>query len=97
MAPKKGKAKVEVDPAIAIAEESRKKMIQEADALDKQIKFETEEAAKMQLSKFQLHRTWAIDKNRVIDLQSELRVKESHIEAVKEQQVRKIKRAPQRD
>jgi hypothetical protein len=56
--PKKKKDKVEVDPAVAAEEERKKVLVKEGGALHAAIQFEEDEAAKMQLSKFQLHRNW---------------------------------------
>lgn len=92
MPPKKGKkaGKVEVDPAVAAAEARRKELIKEADALKTARDFEEAEAARMDLSKNQLHRNWAIDKVRVVELQDALRVKEGNIETIKEQQAAEV-------
>jgi hypothetical protein len=91
MAPKKGKAsKVEVDPLVAEKEAKRKQMIREADSIQKMIQFEEAETSKMQLSKFQLHRNWATDKNKISELQDKIRLKEGQIETVKDQQAAEV-------
>ena len=58
MPPKKKKAAVVVDPAIAEMEAKRKNMIREAAALQKMLQFEQQEAGKLQLSNFQIRRNW---------------------------------------
>ena len=56
--PKKKKAEKVVDPEVEKRENRRKEMIKEADKLQKSIQIEEQEAAKMKLSHFQLHRNW---------------------------------------
>mmetsp|Transcript_35306 Transcript_35306/g.79663 ORF Transcript_35306/g.79663 Transcript_35306/m.79663 type:complete len:463 (+) Transcript_35306:104-1492(+) len=88
--PKKKKAEKVVDPEVEKRENRRKEMIKEADKLQKSIQFEEQEAARMKLSHFQLHRNWAIDKNRIEELGGVIRVKEGQIETLKEQQSAEI-------
>ena len=79
MGPKKKKGPA-VDPAVALAEEKRIKMADEAEALRLEVAKVEKEITQAQLNKFQLHRNWALDKERQQKVERELRKKDAEID-----------------
>lgn len=89
MGPKKKKGPA-VDPAVALAEEKRIKMADEAEALRLEVAKEEKEITQAQLNKFQLHRNWALDKERQQKVERELRKKDAEIDNLKARQLGEV-------
>ena len=91
MAKKKKGAAAAVAPEVAAREAKRLALIDKAAAVQKELRKEEAEIVSAQLNKFQLHRNWAMDKERVKALQAAVREKDGLIEDTKVQQVGEVR------